>query len=212
MDYERNGNEYGVEKLARDRLLDAVRETLRESADKAIIDKREESRFKCGFVDMQIACEFDNGQLYLVHYNEEIRKREISSWKVTLTNLNTEEATHRYGSLISSESVVLTNLGLGLPFLYRGGPIPNFRPTEQFLFPYGEIADPEMLEELRQGIRSAFVLPESELKAFLEIRDLTIESTKELKRIACGGVGAFALYMMGVKSRTLAQKFKKPTR
>jgi hypothetical protein len=208
MDFERNGNEYGVEKLARDRLRDAVRETLRESADKAIIDKRDETRFKCGHVDVQIACEFDNGRQYLVQYNEEIRKREISSWKITLTTLNTEDVSHRYGSLITSESVVLSNLGLGLPYLYRSGPIPDFRPKEQFLFPEGEVADPEMLEELRQGIRSAFVLPLHELDSILAMRGLTSESTTELKRIAFGSVGAFALYMVGVKSRSLANRIK----
>lgn len=209
MEFEPKRNEFAQEVLASNRLKKAVTEVLAESSDKLLVENRQATRFRSGKMRAQAVCEFDNGLEYLLDYTEESNRKEVYFWRIAITTLDTEHVTHQYRSLVTSEEVVLSNQGVGLPYLYREGPVPNTKGQIPFLFPYGEVAPAEMLEELRQGIRAAYVLPSNEAQDIIDMRALTIDDANELKRISCKSLGAYALFMTGVKWRIFASRITK---
>jgi hypothetical protein len=209
MESDSNRNEFAQEMLAGNHLRDTVRQVLAESADRLLVESREESRFRVGTTEARAVCRFDNGLRYLVEYDEELRHGEIRSWHTKITNLDTERLTHAFGFLVTKEFFELTNQGRGLPLFTRFGLQPEKYTEQQCLFD-AEFATAEMVEDLRQGISSAYFLPLKEAKHIIKVHDKADEAKEYLHKVAFRNLGGHALFMAGVRLRTIkANIFKK---
>ena len=201
MESDPKRNEYAQEMLAGNHLRDTIRQVLVESADRLLVENRDESRYRPGKVENRAVCRLDNGLMYLIEYDEEIRNREVRYWRAKISNLNTESLTHQFGFLITQEYFELTNQGRGIPLFSRLG-TSHADSIEQVDLFDSEFATPEMVEELRQGISSAYFLPHKEAKEIITVYDKADETKEYLHKVAFRNLGSYVLFMAGVKLRT----------
>ena len=211
MDHEANRKEFAQEMLAGNRLRDTVRQMLAESTDRFLIEHKEESRFRASKTEARAVCQFDNGLRYLVEYDERVRRGEVRFWHTKITNLDTERLTHQFGFLVTQEFFELSSEGWKLPRFTRFCSLPAGVNEQDYFFD-GVFATTEMVEELRQGISSAYVLPYENAKKTIERHDKIDYAKEQLHQGVFKNLGGYALFLAGVKARTIAQKFKRSTR
>ena len=204
MDHESNRKEFALEALASNRLRATVEGLFVERADRLVSKTTTDKIFRYRKTDRSAVCVFENGQSYLISSYEESERQHVYLSRIRIETLDIDRLTYGYGSLISSEFIVLPDQGL--PRLFRKGPIQNPPIKPSFLFPEGTVPLAEQLEDLRQGIQSSEVWTADRTAKLIEDRE---EQKKKFKEAVCKSVGGYAAFMAGVRFRMFKSSITK---